>query len=325
VGDLARTLESALYGSKVTEVLEGQKRYDVIVKLKDQYRGDEDAIGDMLVDTPTGAKVPLRAVADVLVSRGPNQVLRENARRRIVVQCNVVGRDLGSAVAEIQRRVAEQVQLPTGYFVTYGGQFESQREATRIIGVLSLVSLAIMYFLLYSLFRVHRVVICILMNIPLAMIGAVAILFFTTKTFSIASLMGFITLTGISLRNGIMMINHYVHLMKYEGERFSKEMIMRGSLERVVPVLMTATCAALGLVPLAISSGQPGREILQPMAVVMLAGLVTSTVLNLMYTPAFFWRWCGSVASKLVGEGERDFLESPLPAQAGAQSPTSAS
>lgn len=309
VGDLARTLESALYGSKVTEVLDGEKRYDVVVKLEDQYRGDEDAIGDMLVDTPTGTKVPLHAVADVIVGRGPNQVLRENARRRIVVQCNVAGRDLGSAIAEIQGKVADQVQFPTGYFITYGGQFESQQQATRIIGMLSLVSLALMYLILYSHFRAHRVVLCILMNIPLAMIGAVAIIFFTTKTFSIASLMGFVTLTGISLRNGIMMINHYIHLMKYEGEKFSREMVIRGSQERLVPVLMTASCAALGLLPLALSAGQPGREILQPMAVVMLAGLVTSTILDIMYTPAFFLRWCGTVVPKLVRGDEEDFLK----------------
>lgn len=312
VGDLARTLESALYGSRVTEVLDGEKRYDVVVKLDDEYRGDEDKIGDMLIDTPTGAKVPLRAVADVIVGRGPNQVLRENARRRIVVQCNVAGRDLGSAIAEIQKNIAAQVQFPTGYFVTYGGQFESQQRATRVIGLLSLVSLTLMYLILYSHFRAHRIVLCILMNIPLAMIGAVAVIFLTTKTFSIASLMGFVTLTGISLRNGIMMINHYIHLMKHEGEEFSREMVVRGSQERLVPVLMTASCAALGLLPLALSAGQPGREILQPMAVVMLAGLVTSTLLNFLYTPAFFWRWCGPVVPKLLRGVEEDFLK-PAP------------
>ena len=161
---------------------------------------------------------------------------------------------------------------------------------------------------LYNHFRAHRIVVCVLMNIPLAAIGAVGVIWFTTGIFSIASLMGFITLTGISLRNGIMMINHYIHLMKHEGESFSKEMIVRGSLERLVPVLMTATCAVLGLVPLAIATGQPGKEILQPMAVVMLAGLITSTLLDIIYTPAFFWRWCGPIANRLVKGGEEDFL-----------------
>lgn len=309
VGEIAKTLEAALYGAKVTEVLDNERRYDVVVKLLDEYRDDEQSIGNILLDTPAGPKVPLRAVADVLPGEGPNQVLRENARRRIVIQCNIAGRDLGGAIANIQREVALDVSLPEGYFVTYGGQFEAQQQATRIIGLLSIVSLALMYLILYNHFGVHRVVFCILMNIPLALIGAVAVVWFGTGIFSIASLMGFITLTGISLRNGIMMINHYIHLMKHEGETFSKEMIIRGSLERLVPVLMTTTCAVLGLIPLAISAGQPGREILQPMAVVMLAGLITSTILDIVYTPAFFWRWCGPVAVRLVTPKENQRVD----------------
>ncbi len=309
VGDLAHTLESALYGAKTTEVLDGQRRYDVVVKLNDEYRQDEEAMASVLVDTQAGAKVPLSAVADVFTSKGPNQVLRENARRRIVIQCNVAGRDLGGVIAEIEQSIAAGVSFPTGYFVTYGGQFEAQQQATRIIGFLSIVSFALMYLILFNLFHVHRVVLCILMNIPLAMIGAVAVIWFTTQTMSIASLMGFITLTGISLRNGIMMINHYIHLMKYEGETFSKEMVVRGSLERLIPVLMTATCTTLGLLPIALSAGQPGKEILQPMAIVMLAGLVTSTFLVLFYTPAFFWHWCGPIVHKLIGDSAEDRLQ----------------
>lgn len=302
VGDLTRTLESALYGAKVTEVLDGQRRYDVVVKLQDEYRLDEEAMAGVLIDTQSGVKVPLGAVADIFASKGPNQVLRENAGRRIVIQCNVADRDLGGVIAAIERNVADRVSLPPGYFVTYGGQFQAQQQAARVIGLLSIVSLVLMYLILFNLFRVHRVVLCILMNIPLAMIGAVVVIWFTTGTISIASLMGFITLTGISLRNGIMMINHYIHLMKYEGETFSKKMVVRGSLERLIPVLMTATCAALGLLPIALSVGQPGKEILQPMAMVMLAGLVSSTFLVLFYTPAFFWHWCGPVVHKLIGK-----------------------
>lgn len=307
VGDLARTLEAALYGKTVTEVLDGQKTYAVVVKLNDEYRGDEQTLADMLIDTPTGAKVPLRAVADVIAGSGPNQILRENGQRRIVIQANVAGRDLGGAIADLQRAVEARVPLPTGYFITYGGQFEAQRQAAGVIGLLSLVSLLLMYVILFSHFRSHRIVLCILMNIPQAAIGAVAAIWFGAGVFSIASLMGFITLTGISLRNGIMMINHYLHLMRHEGESFSKAMIVRGSLERLVPVLMTATTAVLGLIPLAIAAGEPGKEILQPMAVVMLSGLVTSTLIDLVYTPAFFWRWCGPVAERLAKGGEADF------------------
>ncbi|HUM95431.1 MAG TPA: efflux RND transporter permease subunit [Candidatus Competibacter sp.] len=307
VGDLARTLEAALYGKTVTEVLDGQKTFDVAVKLNDEYRGDEQALADMLIDTPTGAKVPLRAVADVIAGVGPNQVLRENGQRRIAVQANVAGRDLGGVIADLQRAIEARVRLPAGYFITYGGQFEAQQQATRVIGLLSAVSLLLMYAILYNHFRSHRIVVCILMNIPQAAVGAVAVIWFTTGVFSIASLMGFITLTGISLRNGIMMINHYLHLMRREGETFGKAMIVRGSLERLVPVLMTTTTAALGLIPLAIAAGEPGKEILQPMAVVMLAGLITSTLLDLVYTPAFFWRWCGPVAKRLATGTEADF------------------
>ncbi len=310
VGDLARTLEAALYGKTVTEVLDGQKTYPVVVKLNDEYRGDEQAIADMLIDTPTGAKVPLRAVADVIAGAGPNQILRENGQRRMVIQANVAGRDLGGAIADLQRAIGEQVALPTGYFITYGGQFEAQQQAVRIIGLLSIVSLLLMYAIVYSHFRSHRITICILMNIPQAAIGAVAVIWLTTGVFSIASLMGFITLTGISLRNGILMINHYLHLMRHEGEQFSRAMIIRGSLERLVPVLMTTTAAVLGLIPLAIATGDPGKEILQPMAVVMLSGLVTSTLLDLIYTPAFFWRWCGPIAERLVKGGEADWIAS---------------
>lgn len=319
VGDLARTLESALYGTKATEVLQDGKSHDVVVKLRDEYREDERTIADMLVDTPAGAKVPLRAVADIIPSLGPNQVLRENGRRRIVVQANVTGRDLGGTVADIQEVLSRRVTLPTGYFLTIGGQFEAQQQATRVIGFLSIVSLLLMYVILYNHFRVHRVVFCIMMNIPLALIGAVAVIWFTTRTFSIASLMGFLALTGISLRNGILMIEHYIHLMREEGESFSREMIVRGSLERLVPVLMTATTAALGLVPLALAAGQPGKEILHPMAVVMLCGLISSTLLDIVYTPAFFWRWCGGVVERLVRRDDMDTTAAHPAPDAGGQ------
>jgi Cu/Ag efflux pump CusA len=310
VGDLARTLEGALYGSKVSEVIDGQRRIDVVVKFTDNARRDAEALKELLIDTPTGAKVPLKAVADVIEAQGPNTINREDVQRRIVVQANVAERDMSAVINEIRTKVDAEVagDLGAGYFITYGGQFEAQQQASRIIGLLSLLSLACMYLLLYNLFRVHRVVLAVLFNVPLAMIGAVAAIAFSTQTFSIASLMGFITLTGISLRNGIMLVNHYIHLIKEEGETFGKPMIIRGSLERLVPVLMTSITAALGLIPLAISRGVPGKEMLQPMAEVMLAGLVSSTILDLMYTPAFFWRWCGPVIPRLIRARGEDFL-----------------
>jgi len=303
VGDLANTLESALYGSRVSEFLDGEKRYDIVVKFAEDQGKSIPQLKELLVDTSEGAKVPLKAVADVFESDGPNTINRENVQRRIVVQANVAGRDVGSVVSEIQGILNSKIdpQLPQGYFVRVEGQFEAQQQATKVIGLLSLLSLVLMYILLYNLFRVHRVVLAILFNIPLALIGGVAAVLLTSQTFSIATLLGFITLTGISLRNGILMVEHYIHLMRVEGEPFSKEMIIRGSLERLVPVLMTSFTTLLGLVPFAfIASGEPGKEILEPLALVIFAGTLSSTLLDIIYTPAFFWRWCKPVVPKLL-------------------------
>lgn len=317
VGDLARTLESALYGERVSEIIEGQRRYDLVVKFTEGARRDAEALQNLLVDTPTGVKVPLKAVADVLESVGPNTINREDVQRRIVVQANVADRDLGTVVEEVQKAVTRNVgeHLPPGYFISYEGQFEAQQKATRTIALLSLVSLAVMYLLLYNLFRVHRVVWAVLFNVPLAMIGAVLAVAFTNQTFSIASLMGFITLTGVSLRNGIMLVEHYIYLMREEGLPFSKETIIRGSLERLVPVLMTASTSLLAMIPFVFSDrGAPGKEILEPMAMVIFAGTLSSTLLDLMYTPAFFWRWCGPVVPKLIRRRDESWEEESAPA-----------
>ncbi len=244
-----------------------------------------------LIALPVGGAVPLAAVARVIEDPGPNQVSRENVQRRIVVQANVAGRDLGSTVKDIQRTVAEQVKLPEGYFVTYGGQFESQQSATRLIGILSLFSLAGMVLVLYAHFRSGRIVSQVLLNIPLALIGSVVAILLTDRTLSIASLVGFITLCGIASRNGIMMISHYFHLAEVEGEAFSEQMIIRGSIERLIPVLMTALTAGLALIPLVLAQGQPGKEILYPVAVVILGGLVSSTLLDIFVTPVVFFRF----------------------------------
>lgn len=309
VGDLANTLESALYGSRVSEFLEGEKRYDIVVKFAEDQGKSIPQLKELLVDTAEGAKVPLKAVADVFESDGPNTINRENVQRRIVVQANVAGRDVGSVVSEIKDILASRIdqQMPQGYFVRVEGQFEAQQQATRVIGLLSILSLVLMYVLLYNLFRVHRVVLAILFNIPLALIGGVAAVLLTSQTFSIATLLGFITLTGISLRNGILMVEHYIHLMRVEGEPFSREMIIRGSLERLVPVLMTSFTTLLGLVPFAfLASGESGKEILEPLALVIFAGTLSSTLLDIIYTPAFFWRWCKPVVPKLLAGRSRE-------------------
>ena len=291
VGAASEAVASASGGEAVATVVDGSRQYDVVVRYPEGARGDPAAIGAVLVPTAAGGGVPLSSVARVVETVGPNQVARENVRRRIVVSANVQGADLGSAVEEAQRRVAARVAMPTGYSVEFGGQYESQRDATRLIALLSLFSLAGMVLVLYVHFRSFRVVVQVLLNIPLALVGSVAALLMTTGTLSIASLVGFITLTGIASRNGIMMLSHYLHLVREEGETFSEGMIVRGSLERLVPVLMTALTASLALVPLVLAAGQPGKEILYPVAVVILGGLVSSTLLDIAVTPAVFWRF----------------------------------
>jgi CzcA family heavy metal efflux pump len=306
VGDLAETLEAALYGNRVTEVLDGQRRYDVVVKLAEQFREDEESIAQVLIDTPIGAKVPLRTVADVSLTEGPNQVLRENSKRRIVIQCNIAGRDLGSTVAGIRAAVEAEVEMPEGYFVTYGGQFESQQDATRVIAALSLVSFLMAYLLLFQHFRIHRIVIGIMLIIPLAFIGAVAGVAITGGVLSVATLMGFITMTGIAVRNGIIQFDHYRHLLREEGETFGMDLVVRGALERLVPVLMTALTSSLAVIPLMLDAGAPGKEILYPLAVVIFSGLIGSTLLALILMPVYFWQFCGPIAHKLASQEEGD-------------------
>lgn len=303
-GGLNEWLETALSGRIVGQVLEGQFSYDLVVRLPESIRGNPDAIRRLLIDTPAGVKVPLEAVARVNETWGPNQVQHEDAQRRIVVSANVAGRDLGAVVQEVETRVTEAVELPAGYFVSYGGQFESQRSASRTLGLLSILAFAAMFTVLFAHFRSIAIVLQILINIPLALIGAVLAVLLTGGVFSIATLVGFITLTGIVSRNTIMMISHYLHLLRVEGESFNREMIIRGSLERLVPVLMTALTAGLALVPLALAKGQPGKEILYPVATVILGGLLTTTLLDMLVTPAVFWLFGRSAAERTIQERE---------------------
>ena len=290
VGAVNEAIETAFAGETVGQVVEGQRSVDVVVRYPEGARADAAALAAVLVPT-AGGPVPLSSVARIVESTGPNQIVREDVRRRVVVSANVQGRDLVGAVEEAQARVAERVALPAGAFVTWGGQFESQQSASRLIGILSLFSLAGMVLVLYVHFRSMRIVAQVLLNVPLALVGSVFALWLSGEPLSIAALVGFITLTGIASRNGILMISHYVHLVRVEGETFSEAMIVRGSVERLVPVLMTAATAGLALVPLVLSAGEPGKEILYPVAVVILGGLVSSTLLDLVLTPAVFFRY----------------------------------
>jgi Cu/Ag efflux pump CusA len=304
-GEITETLETALNGRTVSQAIEGARRYDVVVRFDDASRNSLDVLRNATVDTPQGAQIPVSAVAEIENLPGPNQILRENTKRRIVISSNTGGRDLGSVVGDMQDRVAAQVTMPPGYFVEFGGQFQASQEATRTLSVLSLFSLVAIFFLLIKALGDWRVALQVMINIPLALIGAIWALHLSGGVFSIATLVGFISLVGITSRNGIMMISHYLHLMREEGEGFTENMIIRGSLERLVPVLMTALTAGLSLVPFILAADAPGKEILHPLAVVVLGGILTSTLLDQLVTPAVFYKFGRPSAERVIVERER--------------------
>jgi Cu/Ag efflux pump CusA len=289
-GALAEDLETALGGTKVGEVLDGLRSLDVLVRYDVEARDDLDAIRNAPIALDEGRVVTLAQMAEVSLGTGPNQINHEDGRRRIVISANTADRDVGSVVADLER-VLRETELPAGLTWDVGGQFESQRQASRQIALLSLLSLAGMVAVLYSHFRSVPLVLQVLLNLPLALIGSVAALWLTGSTLSVATLVGFVTLCGIASRNTILMISHYQHLMDNEGEPFGRAMVVRGSLERLVPVAMTALCAGIALVPLAMAGGQPGKEILTPVAQVILGGLVSSTLLDMIVTPTMFLRF----------------------------------
>jgi CzcA family heavy metal efflux pump len=288
-GALAESVETAFAGHTVTQVLEEQRTYDVVVRYADRHRADKDAIAAALMDTPLGPKVPLSMLADIRHDAGPNTITRENVQRKMVVQANVSGRDLGGVIDDIRAAVDTRVTLPTGTYVVYGGQFESQEQASRTIFVLGAFVVAGIFLLLFLAFRSTRVALVIMVNLPLALVGGVAAAMLGGGVLSVGSLVGFITLFGIATRNGIMMISHYQHLLTVEHAPFD-EAVERGSLERLSPVLMTALCAGLALVPLVLAGSEPGNEIQAPMGVVILGGLLSSTILNMIVVPALYAR-----------------------------------
>lgn len=304
-GYIAEYLETVMNGKVVNQVLDGQQTYAVVLRGDTALRTTPELMRDLFIQSPAGVSVPLRELALVETGRGPNAINHENSQRRIVIQANVADRSLGDVVGEMQRVVASGVALPEGYFVTYGGQFESQRDASRLIGILSIFSVLAMFLVLYTHFKSSTLALQILLNIPLALIGSIIAIALTDRTISVASLVGFITLTGIASRNGIMMVSHYLHLVKEEGHAFDKEMIIKGSLERLVPVLMTATTAGLALLPLVLAAGAPGKEILHPVAVVILGGLISSTILDIVITPLVFYRYGEPALRKYLASHSR--------------------
>ena len=283
---VTQALETMSNGRTVSQIVEGNRRFDVVMRLSDKDRGTT-GLGDLLIATPVG-HVPLRFIADVAETDGPNQVLRENGARRIAVFGNGDGaRDMAAIIADIRRVVAES-PLPQGYRTSLEGTFQAQEEAALRIGALSLVSLAMVFVVLYSRYQAVSLALIIMGNIPLALIGSVIALNVAGQPLSVASMVGFITLAGISARNGILKISHYINLALFEGETFGRDLVIRGSLERLTPVLMTALSAGLALIPLLFGADEPGREILHPVAVTIFGGLISATLLDTFLTPVLF-------------------------------------
>jgi HME family heavy-metal exporter len=299
---VADFVQTALKGEAVSKVLEGQRRFDLVIKLQEPYRSDPDFLKELRLELPDGrGQLRLKDVADFPAAASvPNLVNRENVRRKQVVRCNVTGRDLASAIGEIEQTVKSRVQLPEGYFMEFGGQFEAQRSATRLIVSLAGVSIAGIFVVLMMLYPSPRITFQILNAIPCAFIGGVTALVLTGQTLTVASLVGFVSLGGIAVRNGILLMTHYLHLMREEGEDFTQKMILRGSLERLAPVLMTALTAGIALLPIVLGGRKPGLEILYPVATVIVGGLITSTFCEFLLHPGLFWKFSGSDAQRMA-------------------------
>jgi CzcA family heavy metal efflux pump len=291
VRDVAQTMEAAIKGVTVSRVLEGQNSFDLVVRLTDEESWGTEKIGELLISTPAGAKVPLKSLAEIRKETGPNYISREQVERKIVVMCNVAGRDVTSMVNDCQKVVDPIVNEVAGYRVEYGGQFQSAAEAGRVIALLGIAVVVGIGFLLNLAFGSARDAALIMLNLPLALIGGVIGVFVSGGVLSVASLIGFITVFGIATRNGIMLVAHIKHLEEHEGVTDFREAVFCGAMERLAPILMTALAAGLALIPLALGGQKPGSEIQTPMAIVILFGLLTSMLLNMIVVPTLYLRF----------------------------------
>jgi HME family heavy-metal exporter len=302
-GEAIRVLQALTDGAHGAQLVDGNKRYELVLRLPDDRRSPQD-LARTLVDTPAG-RLPVSSFATVEESDGPNQIGRENGRRSIVVYANTDGSDMGRVIQDI-RKVIDGTALPTGSFISLEGQFQAQEQATQLIVGLSLISLSMMFLVLYSRYRSVVLAGIIMANIPLALIGSVVAMWLAGVSLSVATMVGFITLAGIATRNGILKISHYINLCRFEGETFGQAMIVRGSLERLTPVLMTALVAAFALTPLLLAADAPGKEILHPVAVVIFGGLVSSTLLDTVLTPLMFWLLGRQPLERLLAKADEE-------------------
>ena len=295
-------------GRVVSRVVDGYRRFDVTMRLPDRLRTTQ-RLGDLLIETPAGW-IPARQLADIKETEGPNQILRENGRRRVVVLANTTGSADMARIVESIREVTASTKLPEGFYTRLEGTFQAQEEASRTIGILSLLSLSLVFAILYNRYRSVLFALIVMGNVPLALIGAVIALWLAGQPLSVASMIGFITLTGIAARNGILKISHYINLALQEGMPFGRDLVVRGSVERLTPVLMTALAAGVALVPLLIDAATPGKEILHPVAVTIFGGLISATLLDTFLTPVLFLRY----GEKHLERLRRDAAATPVSA-----------
>jgi CzcA family heavy metal efflux pump len=299
-GHLNEQLSALIGGKEIAELREGQRAVNLVLRLPVEWRYSPDRIAQLPVETTTGQRIPLSLVADVREAKGPNVIFRENSQRRFTIAIKPTARDVGVLVERLKKEVAEKIALPEGYFITYEGEFQAQKEATQRIVLFSAVIVLVIGFLLYGYFKTPFFAVQVLCDIPLALVGGLIFTYLKLGNISIATLVGFIAVAGVAARNSIMLLSHFLHLMAVEGESFTREMVIRGTKERLVPVLMTALAAGIGLIPLVLAADQPGKEILHPVAVVIVGGLITSTLLGLGVTPTIFYTFGRQAAQNAV-------------------------
>ena len=302
-GALNDQLSALLGGKEIAELREGQRAVNLVIRLPLEWRDSPEKIARLPIETESGQRIPLSLVAEVREAKGPNVIFRENSQRRFTIAIKPTVRDVGALVARLQSEVREKVKLPEGYFITYEGEFQAQKDATERIVLFSAVVFLIIVFLLYGYFQSMALALQVMLSIPLSLIGGLVYTWLKVDNISIATLVGFIAVGGVAARNGIMMLSHYLHLMKHEGEEFTREMVERGTLERMVPVLMTALAAGIALIPLVLAGDQPGKEILHPVAVVIVGGLISSTLLEFLVRPLIFFHLGRKAAAQAI---ERD-------------------
>jgi len=291
----------ALVGGKtVAELREGQRSVNLVIRLPAEWRDTPEKIARLPIETGNGQRIPLSLVADVREAKGPNVIFRENSQRRFTIAIKPTARDVGALVTRLQEEVRAQVALPEGYFITYEGEFQARQDATQRIVLFSAIVLLVVVFLLYGYFQSLSLALQVLLSIPLSLVGGLVYTWLKVDNISIATLVGFIAVAGVAARNGIMMLSHYLHLMNHEGEGFTRTMVERGTVERMVPVLMTALAAGIALVPLVLAGDQPGKEILHPVAVVIVGGLVSSTLLEFLVRPLVFFHFGRQAAAQAI-------------------------